>query len=344
MPAPNRSHRPWPATLLAFGLTLVVPISLAAAQGSATSDADDAELERARAQFSEGRRLEDAGKWSEALELFQRVAAVKTTPQVRFHVALCLEHVGLWTQALDGYAQAKREAEEQDVREVVREADEHLESLQKRIPTVSVVAPGAAAGDGLWLDGRPIPMGSPPLPMRVDPGPHTAELRRGRRMVVREVFVVERGVVRIELDATRTSSAEPARPPASSGVDDDAGGAAQASVGWLAVGAGAVSASLSFVFLGFRQSKLDEVERLCPSLRCDAARREEIDPLVQDGEGFATGVNVTVTLAGVLAAGGLALVLTAPRKEGQAKKTQTAFSPGVKIVPAGAGLVLEARY
>jgi len=338
MPAPNRSCRHGSATLVVFGLVLMAALPSASAQGAA---AETEEIERARAQFSEGRRLEDAGQWSEALALFQRVAAVKTTPQVRFHIALCLEHVGLWTQALDEYARARREAKEQGVREVVRESDEHLESLQKRIPTVTVVTPGSAPGDELFLDGRPIPMGSPPLPIRVDPGPHTAELRRDHRVVLREVFVVKRGVARVELDATRATSAGP--PPEPAAPKGDAAATAQVSAGWLAVGAGAVSATLSFVFLGFRQSKLDEVERLCPSLRCSADRREEVDPLVQDGEGFATGVNVTVMLASVLAGGGLALVLTAPEEEDEAN-VQGRLSPTVRIVPAGAGLVFEARY
>lgn len=345
MPVPHRSCRLWPALLVAFGLGATGAPSSAAAQAAGDDTPTAAELARARTQFAKARKLEDAGKWSEALELFQRVAEVKTTPQVRFHIALCLEHVGLWTQALDGYAQAKREAEEQGVREVVREADERMSSLQRRIPTVTVVTPGAKPGDELTLDGRPIPQGDPPVPIRVDPGAHTAELRRGDELVAREVFVVKRGVTRVELDATRGSDAASGRPassPSSTAGPREAS-SAQASAGWLLVGAGAVSATLSFVFLGFRQSKLHDVEQVCPDLRCDAARREEVDPLVEDGEGFATGVNVTVVVAGVLAAGGVALVLTAPDGEGR-PDAEGAGSMGMRLTPAGPGLLLEGWY
>src|SRR5689334_16529333 len=51
-------------------------------------------LDKARAQFQQGLALETAGDWAGALSLFVQVAAVKLTPQVRFHVGLCEEHLG----------------------------------------------------------------------------------------------------------------------------------------------------------------------------------------------------------------------------------------------------------
>ena len=90
-------------------LAVVLAVTLVAAPG-APADPTPAELAEAREWFAKARRLEDTGQWSEALELLQRVAAVKTTPQVRFHIALCMENVGLLTQALEGFQRAAREA------------------------------------------------------------------------------------------------------------------------------------------------------------------------------------------------------------------------------------------
>src|SRR4051812_36571010 len=67
-----------------------------------------AQLDQARERFAAGRALEKDGRWSEALDAFQQVGAIKMTPQVRFHIALCLENVGVLTQALDGFVDARR--------------------------------------------------------------------------------------------------------------------------------------------------------------------------------------------------------------------------------------------
>ena len=75
-------------------------------------------IDRARAQFQQGLALETAGDWTGALDLFQQVALVKLTPQVRFHIGLCEEHLGHLVAALGDYELAAHEADEAKVAEV----------------------------------------------------------------------------------------------------------------------------------------------------------------------------------------------------------------------------------
>ncbi len=204
-------RRPF-AELVALAFVALVSVS---AERGARATPTAAEITQARERFATARKLEDAGRWAEALSLLQRVAEVKMTPQVRFHVALCLENVGLWTQALDGYAQAAGEAG--GATDVLKEANEHLHKLEQAIPTVSLSADGTAPGDELLLDRRRLPLDDRPLPIRADPGPHTAEVRRGGAVLAREYFALEpRSTRRIELHlgAVAPEPGQPALEPA----------------------------------------------------------------------------------------------------------------------------------
>jgi hypothetical protein len=182
----------------------------------------EAEIKQARDRFGEARKLEDQGRWAEALTLLQRVGEVKMSPQVRFHIALCMENVGLWTQALDGYQQAITEAAT-TAPDVVKEATEHARKLETNIPTVSITVQGASPGDELYLDRRRIPLDDSPLPIRADPGPHVAEARRGGVLLAREYFaLVAKATLRVEL-RVGSVAADPGQPVDPSAKPPDPG-------------------------------------------------------------------------------------------------------------------------
>ena len=78
-------------------LVHVVALGLAAPAARAQSDED---LAQARVLFNEALSQETAGDWAGALEKMQKVSRVKLTPQVRYHLARCKEHLGRHTEAL----------------------------------------------------------------------------------------------------------------------------------------------------------------------------------------------------------------------------------------------------
>lgn len=215
----------------------------ALASASASGEPTEAALAEARERFAEVRRLEDAGEWNEALALLQRVAAVKMTPQVRFHIALCMEHIGLFTQAMDQYGLALDDAQAAPAPEVTEEARAHLDRLNRLTPTITVAVAGARPSDEVLLDGRAIPTGSPPLSIRVDPGPHRVELVRDGEVIGRRYFAAKPTTAqRVELR------------PLIEGDADAATGSAMRAAGWASLGVGATSAVFSGVMFGLEAS------------------------------------------------------------------------------------------
>ncbi|MDI3285530.1 hypothetical protein [Polyangium sp. 15x6] len=283
------------------------------------------ELKEARERFTRGRKLEDEGKFAEALALFQEVGQVKMTPQVRFHIALCLEHTGKLVDALETFRLAAREATS-TAPNVVAEANQHIDTLEKRVPTLTVLVAKSRPGDAISLDGRPVTAGSA---LRVDPGEYTLTLKRdGAIASEQRITLEERKSLRVELEAT----------PGGEG-----GGAApfslQRTLGWTAVGVSAASLVTMGVFIGLRGDRLSKVEAACPTLtNCDPS----VAPIANEGATYATLVNVFAGLSGAAAVAGVVLLFTAPAPAASAPRAGVRLNP---VFAPGVGfLSVEGRF
>lgn len=304
-----------PKARLFTALALAV-LTCTASPARAQPAPTEAALAQARERFATARKLEDTGHWAEALTAFQRVAEVKLTPQVRFHIALCLENVGLWGQALDVYAQAATEAGAA-APDVVKESGEHVRKLERAMPTVTLRVEGAAADDQLYLDRRRIARDDRALPLRADPGPHTAEVWRDGAVVAREYFALSPKTTRriaLRIGTVAASAAGIAGGAGGELAPSDPGaepsrGHVQRAVGWTAVGVGSVSLALAGVFIGLRSGARDRLDAACPTLKqCPMS----VQPIVHEGKTDATLVNTFSILGGVAAVAGVVLVVTAP--------------------------------
>lgn len=341
--------RPFRLPTFLPGALMFALLSFGSGLASAGPEPTEAELNQARERFGEARRLEDAGRWKEALEQLLRVAEVKITPQVRFHIALCRENLGLWTEALDGFAQAASEAKG-TAPDVMIEANEHIRKLEAAMPTVTLRVNGAAASDELLLDERTLPIDDHPLAIRADPGLHRAEVRRGTAVVAREFLTLEpKTTRRIELKIgvvaepppgwTGPGSAAPSRP---AGGDvrppppPPSDGNLQRALGYGALGLAGASAIAMGVFIGLRGGALGRLTAICPSL---TGCPRSVEPIVSEGKTYATLVNVFGVLTGVAAAGGVVILVTAPSRPSGARKaappTSLSLSPRVGIGTAG---------
>jgi hypothetical protein len=67
----------------------IIALTTAPAITAQAEEPSRATLAKAREEFRRGLALEAAGDWSGALAAFKEVALVKSTPQVRFHIAQC---------------------------------------------------------------------------------------------------------------------------------------------------------------------------------------------------------------------------------------------------------------
>jgi tetratricopeptide (TPR) repeat protein len=134
--------------------------------------ADD-DTSRAREAFQEGIALESGGKHADALKRFREVAAVKKTPQVLFHIALCQEKIGQLAEALDGYRVAGQLAgSDPKLADVRRTIEESMRNLDAQVPAVQVKRGKGARNAILVVDGQRVEL-EPNTPLRLNPGRHT---------------------------------------------------------------------------------------------------------------------------------------------------------------------------
>ncbi len=182
---------------LAFAIALAIATTARADGGRA--DATPAQLQAARALFADASKDEDAGRWDVALEKLHRVAEVKLTAGIRYHVALCEEKLGQTATALAHYGQARDAAQVEhnaEVAELLKEP--FLSDLRARVPslTLSLARDVADARDvDVTLDGRPLASSAWGVAMSVDPGTHRVEARApGRQPFTREITMRERDV------------------------------------------------------------------------------------------------------------------------------------------------------
>jgi tetratricopeptide (TPR) repeat protein len=146
-------------------------LTVLCALGTAGADPTPAELTKARSQFQQALALETAGDWAGSLSLLQEVAAVKMTPQVRFNMALCEEHLGRLAMALGDYRLALVEAEGAKAQNVAEQVPGKIDALNARIPKIVIKRGMGAEFATISLDGVSLGPSSIGSEMPVDPGP-----------------------------------------------------------------------------------------------------------------------------------------------------------------------------
>jgi hypothetical protein len=178
--------------------------ALAAAGTTVTSagraePGDDA-LSFARALFVQAERDEDAGHWADARARLEQVAKMKLTAGVRYHIALCDEHLGRVATALAGFTAARDEAIAENAQDVLRLVGQEMSPLVARVPRLSIRVSPAVAGTQVTLDGavvRPEQIGAT---VPVDPGLHRVEATApGRAPTRMEVTLDERDVTFLDV-------------------------------------------------------------------------------------------------------------------------------------------------
>jgi hypothetical protein len=152
---------------------VAIALSTLAARVALAGDApSDAQLRAARDLFVAAERDEDEQRWSDALEKLQRVALVKSTSGVRYHMALCEEHLGRLLAALTDYKTAASEAHTENASDVLRLVDKRIADSTERIPHLVIVLVPSSPDATVRLDGQPV---APGVPLSTDPGTHTID-------------------------------------------------------------------------------------------------------------------------------------------------------------------------
>jgi hypothetical protein len=202
-----------PTRRAALSLGTVLALAMPGAPALA-AEPTPGQLQAARDLFTAATKDEDAQRWQDALEKLRRVADVKLTAGVRYHIAFCEENLGQIATALAHYTEAQSAAQterDKDVLDLLTPA--FLTGLRARVPTLTIDVPDGIAGADVTLDGHAEPRGLWGVAVPVDPGQHHIEAHApGRASFTRELIVREREVT--VLDATMpTLPVIPVAPP-----------------------------------------------------------------------------------------------------------------------------------
>jgi hypothetical protein len=207
------------------------------------------------------------------------------------------------------------------------------------------------------MDGKPLADRLEGTALSLDPGLHTFVFDAQGQPPLTKQFVIQEGVKdrreRIVLGAEAiastagapgaapgatlaTAAAQPvagsAQAPA--GISPDAGpvGGTQRIIGWTGAGLGVVGLGLGVFFEVKSSSKVSDRDAICPSgTGCPPGSQANIDALTDDARSAATLGAVSLVAGGLLLAGGLALVFTAPRtSDSAAVAVAPVLAPGFR--------------
>ncbi|MEZ4391889.1 MAG: tetratricopeptide repeat protein [Polyangiales bacterium] len=166
------------ARSLATALALALAAAPAAAQpqpppSPPPSDAlDPVALEAARRLFFEAYAAGERGDWETAYRGFSRALAIRTSPALRFNLAIAARNTGRFVEAVDQLRALVREGGDEARVEAARR---EIELLSARVAQLRVSVTGDTPRS-FELDGRAQPVALLGVDVPVDPGPHTIEV------------------------------------------------------------------------------------------------------------------------------------------------------------------------
>lgn len=176
---------------------------------SRASAQTEAQLDAARAAFTEGVELSAEERWAEAAERFRTVLAIRATPQVKYNLAVALAHSGAEGEAADLLAEVAG-APELD-RRTRRSARRLLDTLDPQLGRLIVRVLGDEGGVVVTLDGRELGLDRIGQALRVSAGSHRVILRRGEEVQAsREVRVAAGETAEVSLAASPARGVDPA--------------------------------------------------------------------------------------------------------------------------------------
>ena len=159
-----------------FSATLLAAAALPAV-ARAQQQVSDADRNTARDLYNEGYKLQQQGKYAEALDRYQRSISVYSAPTTAFRIAQCRAALGQLVEAaeeLRAVANAQLPAGSPDAFvKAKQEATTELASIEPRIPKLKInVVPANAVGLTVTIDGQPMPTALLGVGRAINPGSH----------------------------------------------------------------------------------------------------------------------------------------------------------------------------
>jgi hypothetical protein len=281
---------------------------------------DGATRSTLRQMSADGVTAYQAADYDTALEKLNRAWGILQTAPLGLWSGRALEKTGRLVEASERYLAAVRAPVDAGgdlaAQEAARkEADEAYHAIKPRIPTLTVYIEGSEPVEiELTVGGRAILVDFIGELLAVDPGEVVVVGARGNQVQNAKVSVVEgqAGTVTLTFDPDaepQPDATEPQPTPADEG-STSTGPAWQKVAGWTGVGLGGAGLVLGGVTGGILFSKWSELDCGQTSQMCNA-NADETGNL----NTLRTVSTIGFIAGGVLAAVGVTLLVTAPRKE-----------------------------
>jgi tetratricopeptide (TPR) repeat protein len=332
-----------------LGRAVAAAIALAAALVLAPAPAA---ADKADALFAKGKAQLAKKQYAEACTTFEKVDALDPGIGAKLNVARCYQEWGKLVRAHKWYADAEKMAAGSGDKRAPK-IKQLIAQIEPDIPRLTIRAPAGAdlQAAEITLDGEPLAAAAIGDETRVEPGPHViAYLANGEKKT--KTIAIERGGARevtLELPG-KSGRVEPKPKPkpdlvASPRPRPPAPGRTRRIAGFALAGAGAVSLGLAgYLALDARGDYHSALDAHCMGAKdmCD----EEGLRLTRDARSRANLATVFAVAGVALAAGGVALYLTAP---GSGKSESLSRDPEALYLAPAIGdragfVVLGGRY
>jgi hypothetical protein len=193
--------------------TILVCAAMLLAHRAYAAGPTDAQVQAARELFVAAEKDEDAKRWSDALEKLRRVAQVRLTAGVRYHIALCEENLDELLAALADYTLAEGQAKRENAQDVSALVGPRLSKLNGRVPRLTLHVEGDQSDLEVRLDGVVVLKAMWGVAMPVDPGAHKiTAVATGYLPFARTVPMTERDNTLVEVAVTVHAAPPPPTP------------------------------------------------------------------------------------------------------------------------------------
>ncbi|MDB4945343.1 MAG: hypothetical protein JWP97_4877 [Labilithrix sp.] len=265
------------------------------------------ELAAARALFQEAYRDEQERRYAAALEKFQRVAAVKETPAVRYRIAAVLAAVGRLRESRDAFRALAlaRETLPPTELDIADSAADRAQALDRRIPRLVLRLDRAPPeGARVAIDGAAVSASIAPARFEVDPGEHVVTAGATTVAPFRARVVIGEGG-----EAPLVVVLAPRGQPAATSSSSRGRGGAALPAAAIAGGGGLLAAGI--VLLVLRENDVASLEDACRDV-CPEARRASLEAKRDQAELFGP-LGVGLGVVGLALSGVGVYLLVRPR-------------------------------
>jgi hypothetical protein len=335
---------------------LAAAIMLATVAGSASAGGNEAAAE---ALFVEAKKLVAKGRFAEACPKFAESNRLDRGAGTLIHLADCYEKNKQTATAWATYKEAASAAQALGRSDWQKKAEKRATALEPKLAHLTIKVQFPVDKLEVTKDGAAMSSASWDVPLPVDVGTHAIEASapgfkpyKTSARVAKDSENIEVAVPKLEEEpkpepaaaapaVTPTPATQPAAdatgattnpPPAA----DTGSGSGLKTVGWIAVGAGVVGIGVGAVTGLMAVGKNNDSKALCPDE--GACRSRDGVDANESAQSLGTVSTIGFIGGGVLVAGGVLFILTAPKDR----------TTGMRVVPhagpGGGGLLFSGAF